>query len=111
VTLTQADRHERQLKRWNITEEMWQAVLEVQHHRCAACGKPFSSNRLPCLDHDHETGLWRGIACTSCNYAIGERHDNVKWFKSVASYLSNPPAAFLQHFVPGSIGEHRARQG
>jgi hypothetical protein len=108
MTMAVQQRHERQLKRWNITEEQWQAVMDAQGGRCAGCNKRFASNRLPCVDHDHVDGLWRGILCTPCNYAIGERHDNVEWFTNIADYLTHPPAAFLGHYVPNSIGAHRA---
>jgi len=40
---------------------------------CEACNKEFSSNRDRCLDHCHETGLFRKVLCQNCN-----RHDNWK---------------------------------
>lgn len=106
------DRQERLLRKWNITQEQWDAVWDFQQGRCFTCHKLFASNRLPCVDHDHKTGLWRGIECTQCNYAIGERHDNAEWFRSVANYLDNPPTLRIgiEHYVPGSIGEHRERR-
>lgn len=112
MTTALHDRHERQLKRWNITQEQWDAVWEYQKGRCHACVKPFSLSRLPCVDHDHLTGLWRGLLCTDCNYAIGMRHDDVAWFTNVASYLTLPITTRLHitHYVPGSIGEDRARR-
>lgn len=97
-------RHNRLLLKYNLTEEQWEKLIGDNH--CPACRKPFSSNRLPCVDHDHTTGLVRGILCTACNYAIGDRHDKVDWFARVASYLATPPALALigRVFVPGSIG-------
>jgi len=111
MSLAAKDRHERQLKRYNLTEVQFEALLEACHHHCPACAKPFSSTRLPCVDHCHETGLVRGLLCTSCNYAVGERHDNGDWFMRVAQYLVTPPAPAIigNVYVPGSIGEFRSQ--
>ena len=40
---------------------------------CEICNKEFNSTRDRCLDHDHETGLFRKILCQNCN-----SHDNWK---------------------------------
>lgn len=103
------DRHERTLRKYNLTEEQWHALLEACHHHCPGCRKPFSSTRLPCVDHDHVEGLVRGLLCTSCNYAVGERHDDAGWFERIAAYLHSPPAVAIigEVFVPGSIGAFR----
>lgn len=100
-------------KKYGLTVEQWAELLEACSHRCVVCEKPFSSTRLPCADHDHVTGLLRGVICGPCNLAIGYAHDDVGWFTRVSSYLTSPPATLIigEHFVPGSIGEHRARQG
>ena len=34
---------------------------------CEVCNKEFSSTRDRCLDHDHETSLFRQILCRNCN--------------------------------------------
>lgn len=44
---------------------------------CAICGKPEGElNRKMSLDHNHETGEWRGLLCTGCNLKLGwvEKH-------------------------------------
>tara|TARA_R110001606_G_scaffold296546_1_gene444337 strand:+ start:81 stop:530 length:450 start_codon:yes stop_codon:yes gene_type:complete len=35
--------------------------------KCSACNKDFKNSFYRCLDHDHETGLFRAIVCRSCN--------------------------------------------
>lgn len=51
--------------------------------RCEICG---SSENL-CSDHDHQTGLIRGILCRSCNFGIGHLRDDFSLCKKAASYL------------------------
>jgi hypothetical protein len=104
-----AERHKRILRKYGLTEEQWQIIANAQRNRCAICIKPFSRARLACVDHDHETGLVRGLLCTACNYAVGERHDDVEWFRNAAKYLDMPTAPHegIVVYVPGSIGASR----
>jgi len=39
------------------------------------------------IDHDHDTGEFRGILCSNCNRAIGLLKDNSKTALSAAAYL------------------------
>ena len=62
-------------------------VLRAWHAgRCAVCG--FPDNRLV-VDHDHDTGLVRGLLCRSCNGL--EPHDNGLFRK----YREKSPAHIL----------------
>ena len=35
--------------------------------KCSHCNKEFKNSKDRCLDHDHETGLFRAIVCQNCN--------------------------------------------
>lgn len=50
---------------------------------CHLCG---SKNRL-CIDHCHDTGLYRGILCGRCNNAIGLMVDSPSVIAKAASYV------------------------
>lgn len=82
-------------------------LLASCDHRCPACTQPFNQDSRPyCVDHDHKTGMVRGLLCRQCNDAIGFRHDKLSWFKRVWEYLFNPPAVKVigRRYVPGSPG-------
>jgi hypothetical protein len=103
----QADRVARQLRKYGITEEQYEAQLQAQGNRCPLCTKVFSSTRLPAIEHRHTDGLWRGITCIPCNFEMGAHHDKADWFRRVADYLDNPPAETWHHYIPGSLGASR----
>ena len=45
------------------------------------------------VDHDHKTGIIRGLLCTMCNkYTLGWARDCIEFFKRAIAYLTNPPA-------------------
>lgn len=56
---------------------------------CAICREPGSSTRGARLhvDHDHSTGLVRGLLCTNCNRGLGYFKDSVARLIDAAEYL------------------------
>jgi hypothetical protein len=63
-----------------------QKLRDLQAGKCAICTR----ERIPVVDHDHETGLVRGLLCTRCNNDEG-KHD----FPWIVAYRANPPALSL----------------
>ena len=41
--------------------------LFINTDKCMYCEKVFVDSVDRCLDHDHETGLYRAVLCRSCN--------------------------------------------
>ena len=50
---------------------LWDALHELQQSLCGMCGR--DRGRL-IEDHDHDTGLIRGLLCRSCNTLEGAHH-------------------------------------
>ncbi|MGC4778642.1 endonuclease domain-containing protein [Micromonospora chalcea] len=57
--------------------------------RCAVCGQGHTVGRLV-RDHDHASGLIRGLLCSSCNTAEG-RTDSLLF----NNYRRRPPSVIL----------------
>lgn len=55
-----------------------------QGGRCAVCG----ATNPRCLDHDHTTGLIRGLLCRRCNLVEGKSVDG-----TFDAYRATPPAS------------------
>ena len=72
-------------------------LLAIQQGRCAICGATPRTRRLA-IDHDHVSGLVRGLLCSanegaSCNKGLlGSAHDDVKILRRAVYYLENPPS-------------------
>ena len=63
--------------------------------KCDLCGIECSPQKLQ-LDHDHETGLFRGWLCNKCNSALGHLGDNVKFVKRALKYLERTNRGYVQ---------------
>ena len=73
-------------KKYDITPQDYTEMLAEQDGNCGICGAPPGDSRL-CVDHNHRTGMVRGLLCFSCNVGIGNlRHDPWK-LRAAADYL------------------------
>lgn len=84
-----------QIKRWTkirkkygISKEQYLSLHDSQNSCCAICGIHESKCRRSLdLDHDHETGVVRGLLCEHCNKAIGLLKDSPKLLLTAKQYL------------------------
>ncbi|MGW5397787.1 endonuclease VII domain-containing protein [Streptomyces sp. NPDC003952] len=70
----------------------YSTLFQEQGGKCAICRQ--SRQQRLSVDHDHKTGLCRGLLCRRCNnylLAKGAR-DNPTILRNAADYLDNPPA-------------------
>jgi hypothetical protein len=54
-------------------------------HACECCGKVSDSPLV--LDHDHETGKFRGWICIKCNLGLGRLGDTIESLMRAVEYL------------------------
>lgn len=69
-----------------MTCEQFREMIVRQGGVCAANGCDFGE-RGPQVDHCHDTGVWRGVLCTSCNIALGHARDDVDRLEGLIRYL------------------------
>ena len=55
------------------------------NERCENCNCEYTIKNKKCMDHNHETGLFRNILCNACNTNLNCRNKsgipNISWFK------------------------------
>ncbi len=55
---------------------------------CEICGIKEEDVRCFHLDHDHNTGVFRGMICFHCNAGLGQFKDNVESLQNAIKYLN-----------------------
>lgn len=77
------------LKKYGLSLDDFNNMLEKQNYQCAICGySDFSDkNYFPLVDHCHRTGKVRGILCANCNHSLGKMNDDPSRLRKAAPYL------------------------
>lgn len=85
-------------KKFGLTDVEYYTLLDSQGGACAICRMVPKKQNLA-VDHDHKTGVIRGLLCSTCNHQmLGGAKDDVEILRRAVAYLDEPPA-------PGVIGE------
>jgi len=75
------------LKRaYGLTEEGYQALVKQQNGCCAICKSPADTSGL-FVDHNHETGVVRGLLCSACNTALGLLRESTDCILAMLDYV------------------------
>lgn len=81
--------------RYSLTPSEVLRLASVQNGVCGICGSPprDPSQRRGGLhiDHDHETGVVRGLLCEPCNQGLGFFKDSTARLEAAVAYLQLPP--------------------
>jgi len=79
------------LKKYGLSLEEFRAILRGQGNRCAICRAtgPGGTGDWN-VDHDHATGVVRGVLCVLCNLMLGKARDNPEILRMAAGYLEAP---------------------
>jgi len=83
--------HQRKRERvYGVTHDEFLALLAAQDGVCAICGGTEESKRQRTLsvDHDHATGVVRGLLCNRCNPMLGYARDDIAVLHAAIEYLS-----------------------
>lgn len=74
-------------RKYGITLEEYDALLQQQGGTCAICRRPPRDDISLHVDHDHETGARRGLLCFRCNNSLGDLEDDPDLLRRAAAYL------------------------
>jgi hypothetical protein len=88
-----ADYREKQLRRrYGMTHADYAALMTAQDSRCAVCRE----TRELHIDHDHATGLVRGLLCPRCNSLVGHVESQQALLPAAVAYLKERSAFVLE---------------
>lgn len=85
---TDIHRERRLQRRYGITIEQLNAIVEAQKGKCALCEEALKlGTKSVHVDHCHETGKVRGVLCARCNLGIGRFGDTIHGLEKAIAYL------------------------
>jgi hypothetical protein len=90
-----ANRKSHRKRKYGLTVEQYDAMLDAQGGVCAICSDKPSDLTLH-VDHHHETGAVRKLLCVRCNNALGLFQESNELFQAAADYLNCHDPAFVE---------------
>lgn len=76
------------LKKYGVTPEDYNLMFIKQKGCCAICGKHQNElKRKLSIDHNHSTGVIRGLLCNNCNLMLGFSKENIDVLQKSIIYL------------------------
>ncbi len=73
--------------KYGITMDDYDSLYADQKGCCLICSKHKDSL---VIDHNHITGVVRGLLCSGCNTALGQFQDNVDMLTKAIEYIKEP---------------------
>jgi len=74
---------------YGLSLEEYDKMLLDQGHKCKLCPIMHIKSKSLCVDHNHATGLVRGLLCRSCNSMLGLAKDSPITLANGIAYLEN----------------------
>lgn len=81
---TQSARHYHLRQKYGLNDEDREWLLKVQMGQCAVCCDAPAEH----VDHDHGSGMVRGMPCSSCNTGMGQLRDDPIALRRAADYVT-----------------------
>jgi hypothetical protein len=76
----------KRIRSYGIDVGEYEQRMRDQDCVCAICKKDNNGIAL-CIDHDHKTGVVRGLLCNTCNRALGLLKDDPTLLQNAINYL------------------------
>lgn len=68
-------------------------MVTTQGGRCAICKEPCPTGNRLAVDHDHDSGVVRGLLCMKCNTGLGHFDDSPRKLTEALAYLGQHESA------------------
>jgi len=94
-------------RRYGIGAADVDAMVERQGGLCAICREGKAEH----VDHDHVTGLVRGILCFNCNGGLGQFKDSMQRLAQASAYLKQTSTWQKYTVAPGVTYLHQPNPG
>lgn len=85
-------RWQRILRVYGLTKEDYDSLNTGS---CPVCVREFNDDVRPVVDHDHKTGVVRGILCFYCNHRVVGRHRDGMVLLRAGEYLNRPSTGYI----------------
>lgn len=72
-------------KKYGLSWEEYEDLLKKFNNKCGICGG--TDQKELSIDHDHKTGLVRGLLCNNCNNGLGRFKDSIILLSMAINYL------------------------
>lgn len=76
-------------KTYGIEAGEYERLYKAQGGKCAICQYATGQSKRLAVDHNHNTGVVRGLLCGPCNQFVGRLRDSPEAFLRAYKYLSN----------------------
>ena len=73
-------------RKHGIDKDTYNTLLKLQNEKCLIC-QLYSLDSALAVDHNHETGMVRGLLCRNCNLGLGYFKDNITSLMRAILYL------------------------
>ena len=73
-------------RKYGLSEKTYMGMWKKQDGKCGICYLESKQGWLG-VDHNHKTGVIRGLLCSNCNFGIGSLKDNPRILRSAIKYL------------------------
>ena len=77
------------VRTYGITLEQYDQMLLDQNGLCAVCHELCRSGKKLSIDHNHDSGVVRGLLCSGCNLALGSLMERAANARSLADYIDS----------------------
>ena len=75
------------IRKYGITADEYDTKLKKQNGVCGICMLDRDSRNFLAVDHNHDTGVIRGLLCENCNRGLGMFKDNKEFLQNAIHYL------------------------